>query len=248
MEIGCTCILLDIEGTVAPVSFVTEVMFPFARAHVPAFLHSTWREPITRDAVSAIARDLGFVSPEEWFSSVHAADPEVQRQHVVETVFGLMDRDAKMTGLKLLQGLVWRAGFENGELVARLFDDVVPALRQWKKSGLKLAIYSSGSIEAQKLFFGHTEHGNLCELFSGFFDTTSGGKKSPASYRTIAMALEVEPSRVCFISDVSEELDAAVDAGMITLLRGDGPVGTVSHHRIRDFLSISFRLARASDS
>jgi enolase-phosphatase E1 len=240
-DISCRCVLLDIEGTVAPVAFVTDVMFPFARAHVPAFLKTTWNEPRTREAVGAIARDMGYAGYDDWFSPAHADDPVSRQQTIIETVFELMDKDAKMTGLKLLQGLVWRSGFESGELVAKLFKDVVPALHRWKESGLKLAIYSSGSVEAQRLFFGHTSEGNLLGLFSGFFDTTSGNKKSSDSYRTIAATLGAGPEQICFISDIAEELDAAHDAGMITLLRGDCPLARSPHKRIDDFSTVRFQ-------
>jgi enolase-phosphatase E1 len=219
IEIACKSVLLDIEGTVSPVAFVFDVMFPFARQQAGSFLQMTWQDPATQQAVNGLAIDLGFPDSATWFLNEQVRHVPDQQRLVVEAVNGLMDRDAKVTGLKTLQGLIWREGFERGQLVSELFPDVLPQLRNWHAKGLKLYVYSSGSIAAQKLFFGHTGEGDLLPLFSGFFDTTSGNKKEAASYQAIAAAIHGQPREICFISDVIAELVAAQQAGLQTVWR-----------------------------
>lgn len=226
METACTTFLLDIEGTVSPVAFVYDVMFPYARQHVAGYLESGWEDPDTRDAVQWLARDEGHENAEAWFAGQAADTDPLRQEMVVRSVHRLMDEDAKLTGLKKLQGLVWRRGFEDGRLVSTLFPDVLENLRHWKQAGRSLCIYSSGSVAAQRLFFGHTRTGDLGDLFSGFFDTTWGPKKQAASYRAIADELGEPPATICFVSDITDELDAAREAGMQTVLRAAGPTET----------------------
>lgn len=220
--IKCQAILLDIEGTVSPVAFVFDVMFPYIRKNVAAFLNEHWNNASVQEAVKLVGVDVGQSDASEWLGS---GDEQSQQAIVCQAVQQLMDRDAKVTGLKKLQGMIWKDGFESGELVSELFSDVLPKLKQWKAAGLDLFIYSSGSIAAQKLFFQYTTEGNLLDLFSGHFDTTSGNKKESASYRTIAQAMAVPTESICFVSDVEAELNAATEAGMQTVLR---PVDTKS--------------------
>jgi enolase-phosphatase E1 len=204
-------ILLDIEGTVSPLAYVHEVMFPFARANVRTFLEEHWLRPDVRAALKQMAADAG-----RPIGAGASMPDEVPR--IVAEVHALMDADVKATGLKQLQGLIWQGGFERGALRTVLFDDVAPALRRWTEAGLQLAIYSSGSIQAQRLFFAHTEAGDLTPLLSGYYDTTSGPKKSRSSYEAIAENSRSEPSEILFLSDVVEELDAAREAGFQTAL------------------------------
>lgn len=238
IRIKCQSVLLDIEGTVSPVAFVFDVMFPYAREHAESFLGATWNDEATRCAVETMAIDNGFASSSAWFSRESAASESEQQQVVVKSVHQLMDRDAKLTGLKSLQGLIWRTGFESRQLVSELFPDVVPKLRSWKASGLDLYIYSSGSIAAQKLFFGHTQEGNLLDLFSGFFDTTSGNKKETESYGVISKSIGLPASEICFISDIVAELDAARESGMQTILRPASECDNNGHPVINTFASI----------
>ncbi|MDG2012567.1 MAG: acireductone synthase [Pirellulaceae bacterium] len=209
-------LLLDIEGTVSPVAFVYDVMFPFIRDNVAGFLDDHWDEDKVKSVVALVAKDMGHDDVTQWLGSGPASE---QRRLVVQAVLELMDRDAKVTGLKQLQGLVWKAGFDGGQLVAELFPDVLPKLRECQAAGIPLYIYSSGSIGAQKLFFGHTTEGDLLGMFDGHFDTTSGGKKEVESYRSIAANMGFAASKICFVSDVIAELDAAREAGMQTVLR-----------------------------
>lgn len=214
-------LLLDIEGTTSSIAFVHEVMFPYARQALDAYLRDHGDTPEARAAFEQIARDAGHASLDEWASG---ADP---RPLIRAEVLRLMDGDVKATGLKQLQGLLWRAGFENGALRAPVYDDVVPALRAWQAAGLDVRIYSSGSVGAQRLFFGHTTHGNLLPYFRGHYDTTTGGKKDPESYRRIARDYGRPAAALLFLSDVPAELDAARTAGWQTALcrrPGNAPV------------------------
>lgn len=223
-------ILLDIEGTTSSISFVYDVMFPFVRRELDAYLRSHWAEPALAAACDAIARDAGNLS---LASSLEQVNAEVLR---------LMDGDVKSTGLKQLQGLIWEAGFKSGEMKAHVYDDVPPALTAWNTTGLDVRIYSSGSVQAQKLFFGHTIVGNLLPLFRGHYDTTTGPKKEPASYAAIAAAFALPPQEILFLSDVPAELDAAKVAGMQTglvLRPGNAAIKPGhGHPEIRSFAEI----------
>jgi len=229
-------ILLDIEGTTSSISFVHDVMFPYARRHLRDYLEAHFDEADARGVCNQIAIDAGHDSLDAWAGD---ADRAAVIALVAAEVERLMDGDVKATGLKALQGLIWKAGFESGEMVAHVYDDVPPALRRWRDAGLELRIYSSGSIAAQKLFFGHTEAGDLLGHFAGHYDTTIGGKKDAASYRAILADIDRDPSDVLFVSDVPAELDAARDAGLATALSirpGNGAVDdTVDHPPITTF-------------
>jgi enolase-phosphatase E1 len=155
----------------------------------------------------------------------------------------MMNRDLKETSLKALQGMIWRGAYEAGEVRSHVFDDVPPALAQWADAGLDVRIYSSGSVEAQKLFFAHTTAGDLTPLLRGHYDTTSGPKREPASYATIAADMGLEPRQILFVSDVGAELDAARSAGMATALAvrpGNGePGGLFDHDAVASFAEIA---------
>lgn len=187
--------LLDIEGTTAPVSFVHQVLFPYARKHLPALLAEQGHDPVVHAQLEEIARLAPGVPP-------------------MEQLTRWMDEDAKVGPLKALQGIVWAQGYQRGELVASLYPDVVPTLEAWVGAGVTLAVYSSGSEPAQKLIFGHTQQGDVTPLFSRFFDLRVGGKKEAESYRTILRETGWDPQDVVFLSDVTAELDAAAEAGL----------------------------------
>lgn len=209
-------ILLDIEGTTSSVSFVYDVMFPFVRRELDQYLYANWGSPALNEACDLIAKDAGYESFATWYGK----ETEVgKRCQLLRTeVLRLMDGDVKATGLKALQGLIWRSGFESGEMQAHIYDDVLPAIRVWKDAGCDIQIFSSGSIAAQKLFFGHTVVGNMLHLFRGHYDTTTGPKKEAASYRTIAEGFGLPPTQILFLSDVLAELEAARIAGLQTCL------------------------------
>ncbi len=227
MNIRVRSILLDIEGTTSSISFVYDVMFPYVRDNLEVFLRDHWDDPAVRECLPLLANDIGIsdigISPGSW----PAGDDVEQQQTVTEAVLTLMDDDVKATGLKRLQGLIWKEGFKSGQLVAHVFDDVPEAIRAWNAQGIGICIYSSGSVQAQQLFFGHTIAGDLLPLLCGYYDTTIGDKRDWNSYAIIARDIAVAPEEILFISDVAEELEAAHQAGMQTLLSirpGNKPV------------------------
>jgi enolase-phosphatase E1 len=239
-------ILLDIEGTTSSVSFVYDVMFPYVRKHLTFEVLTNWDEPEYIAAYEAIARDAGHDSLEGWLKTHNLSrDNPLRAANVVcQEVVRLMDADVKATGLKQLQGLIWQAGFESGVLKAHVYDDVPPALQAWNAAGKDVRIYSSGSIQAQKLFFGHTIAGNLLEHFRGHYDTTTGAKKEADSYRKIAADFGLPPAEILFLSDIVAELDAARSAGLATALvvRPGNAVGQASsgqpHAEITSFAQL----------
>lgn len=221
-------ILLDIEGTTSSIRFVYDVMFPYVRRELTAYLREHWDSPSLRESLELLARDLGHASLPDWLAATGSgSDPSTAQAEVERGVLSLMDQDVKATGLKSLQGLIWRSGFESGEMSAHVYDDVLPSLQRWQQAGLDLRIYSSGSVAAQRLFFGHSEQGDLLPYFSGHYDTTTGSKKDAASYRRIAEDFQLEPQQILFISDLPDELSAASEAGFqVRLCRrpGNAPV------------------------
>jgi len=222
-------ILLDIEGTTSSVRFVFDVMFPFVRRELAGWLKANWANEVCSNTVEQIARDAGHASAAEWLPK----EPAAAQQQVMDEVTKLMDADVKATGLKMLQGLIWEAGFASGELTAEVFEDVPPALERWNEAGFDVRIYSSGSVTAQKLFFGHTIVGNLLPQFKGHYDTQVGSKKDAASYTAIAKLMELPAVEILFVSDIVAELDAARIAGMQTVLSvrpGNAPVPAGNEH------------------
>lgn len=234
-------ILLDIEGTTSSISFVYDVMFPFVRRELDRYLMLHFQDTPLRGALDAIARDAGHGSLEQWASAANANDEFAQHKLVRDEVLRLMDGDVKATGLKQLQGLIWQDGFDSGELQAHVYDDVPPALRRWNQAGIDVRIYSSGSVHAQRLFFGHTIAGDLLPYFKGHYDTTTGSKKEAFSYEAIAREYSLEPRDILFLSDVTAELDAAAKAGLQTALvvrPGNATMDPHSHRTIRSFAEL----------
>jgi enolase-phosphatase E1 len=227
-------IVLDVEGTTSSISFVYDVLFAYARKHVADFLVQNRLDPVVQAAAVSLAAETGA-------ADATLADPEGTTRLALAAI-DLMNRDVKSTPLKTLQGLIWRSGFESGELVSHVFDDVPESLAQWADSGLDVRIYSSGSIDAQKLFFSHTGAGNLTPHLRGHYDTTTGPKREAASYRAIAADMEMEPREILFVSDVGEELDAARQAGMATALAirpgNREPGGLLEHESLVSFTEI----------
>jgi enolase-phosphatase E1 len=223
-------IILDIEGTTTPISFVYDVLFPFARFHLSEYVaHQIGSGELDEDVAmlrSEYARETD--------SSLPSWDP-AELEGLTNYVNWLMDRDRKSTGLKSLQGKIWEQGYRDGSLRSQVFPDVPTALRRWKQAGLKIAIFSSGSILAQKLLFAHTDAGNLTEFIDDYFDTTVGPKTSADSYRRIVNALDESNSRAVFVSDVLKELDAAHEAELKTLFcvrPGNNPQPMPHNHPI----------------
>ena len=225
-------ILTDIEGTTSSISFVKDVLFPYARRALPGFVKAHGDEPAVRKWLDAVAAENGGVCRDEM---------------IVEVLQGWIDQDRKHTALKALQGMIWANGYGNADFTAHVYPDAVPALRAWHADDLSLHVYSSGSVPAQRLFFGHSDAGDLTGLFSSWFDTEVGGKREAESYRRIAAAIGHSAGEILFLSDVVEELDAAREAGLDTVLvdriedypqprTGDAANG---HRRVESFAGIS---------
>jgi enolase-phosphatase E1 len=196
-DAALAAVLLDIEGTVAPIRFVHEVLFPYARRHLAEFLKTHRDEPAMAEALCQLA-------------AIAPGAP------AFETLEALMDRDAKLTPLKTIQGMIWAQGYGRGELRTTLYPDVIPLLRHWHDAGLDVFVYSSASEAAQRLLFRHTGEGDLTPLFSGFFDTRHGAKREAASYAALGKVIGWESGMILFLSDSEAELDAANEAGLVT--------------------------------
>ncbi len=208
-----SAILLDIEGTTTPIDFVYQTLFPYARKNFPEWLRRNFDDQIIQNDISNL-RDEHMRDPEQpppW-------DESDTFDSALKYLLWLMDRDRKSTALKSLQGWIWEGGYRSGELVSEMYPDVKPALDRWKKLGKCIGIYSSGSVPAQKLLFGHTTDGDLTSNIEAWFDTRVGTKRDVVSYRCIATSLGIDPAEILFISDVTAELDAAQKAGMMTAL------------------------------
>ena len=196
-------ILTDIEGTTSSISFVKDVLFPYARHALPGFVAAHRDDPEVRRWLDVVATEHGSICNDDV---------------IVETLQGWIDQDRKHTALKALQGMIWKAGYRDADFTAHIYPDAAPALRGWHDAGLPLYVYSSGSVPAQQLFFGHSDAGDLTPLVSGWFDTEIGGKREADSYRHIAAQIGLEAAQIVFLSDVVEELDAAREAGLHTVL------------------------------
>lgn len=212
-ELQAKCVLLDIEGTVSDVRFVYDVLFPFAKSEMRPFLRDNWSSARVQDAIRTVAADASISDTDTWLGSSWQTNSATGMDRLAEHLDELMAKDSKSTGLKQLQGMVWQSGFETGTIKAELFNDVLPALHEWRDAGLDIRIYSSGSILAQTMFFKHTAMGDLSSFFSSHYDTTIGGKRESASYTKIATDSQFAPKEIVFVSDIYEELVAAQQAG-----------------------------------
>jgi len=222
-------ILLDIEGTTTDIDFVHKVLFPYSAERLAGFVAQYADAPDVQEALQSVQAT---VQAEE--------NRQVDRAGAVETLLRWIREDRKHTALKQLQGLIWKAGFEQGDYQGHVYPDVPVALENWKREGIGLGIYSSGSVQAQRLLFAHSVSGDLTPYFSHYFDTKVGGKKESQSYRNIAEQLQLVPDCILFLSDVAEELEAATKAGMqVTQLVRDGQMPTdVQYPAVSDFSRI----------
>lgn len=225
---GVRAVLTDIEGTTTPLSFVADVLFPFAKERL-------------EDACAS--EDSRFIE----------AVRQLKQEHEAERGSGdfgngapyarhLMELDRKSTGLKALQGLIWEDGYRTGRLQGDIYPDVAEALKAWKEKGIRVRIFSSGSVLAQKLLFGHTPYGDLLPYFEGYHDTTTGPKREARAYTAIAEAFDLPPGEILFLSDVVEELDAAREAGLRTglfLRPGNKPADPGGHPAYRTFAELA---------
>ncbi|MFG2782036.1 acireductone synthase [Streptomyces prunicolor] len=200
LQFAVDAVVLDIEGTTSATGFVVDVLYPYSRSRFAALLAERSDDPAVSRAITQVRELTG--------------DPGADAVQIEKTLNTWLDEDRKATPLKTLQGIIWSEGFARGDLVSHFYDDVVPALRAWHTAGLRLYVYSSGSVAAQRAWFTSSPEGDLLPLVSGLYDTENAGpKQEPESYRRIADATGVEPSRLLFLSDRPGELDAAVAAG-----------------------------------
>ncbi|HXP00675.1 MAG TPA: acireductone synthase [Luteibacter sp.] len=220
-------ILTDIEGTTSSIDFVKDVLFPYARKHLPAYVETHTDEAEVQHWLHEAAKEAGIV--------------EATRGEIIDLLIRWIDEDRKSTALKALQGMIWREGYESGAYVSHMYPEVAARLRAWHDQGMKLYVYSSGSVPAQKLLFGFSENGDLTPLFSGYFDTQTGHKRETESYRRIAETIGLPPAQILFLSDIREELDAAREAGMRTtqLIRPPQAISDNGHPAVADFDAIT---------
>lgn len=222
-------IVTDIEGTTSSLSFVKDVLFPYARQHMEVFVHSHENDPQVGKLLNEVRQLAGNAS--------------LVLDDVIAQLIRWIDQDKKITPLKALQGLIWEQGYANGDFHGHVYADAVAQLRHWYAAGIKLYVYSSGSVYAQKLLFAHTAFGDLTPLFSGYFDTNIGAKQETRSYQNIAQNIGIRPEDCLFLSDIQGELDAAHQAGMQTcLLMRDGIGGQHgTQSAVADFNAIQFK-------
>lgn len=229
-------ILTDIEGTTSSISFVKDVLFPYAADHLPAFVKANLSDEkvqIALQQTAELAAEDGDV--------INAEDTDA----LIAKLLQWISEDRKATPLKALQGLIWKTGYKNGDYQAHMYPDATEYLKKWHDNGLPLYVYSSGSVKAQELFFGYSQDGNLLPLFKGHFDTLVGGKRETQSYLNILAKLQkiysdLNASDVLFLSDIKEELDAAKEAGMQTvwLLRDSDIPADTEHRAVKSFVEI----------
>jgi enolase-phosphatase E1 len=229
MHIGADmirAIVTDIEGTTSSLSFVKDVLFPYARQRIGAFVREQAAQPGVRAQLAAVSTAVGRTLTDD---------------AAVAQLIRWIDEDQKITPLKTLQGMIWEAGYRNGAFQGHVYEDAARRLREWKDQGLALYVFSSGSVHAQKLLFGYSAFGDLTPLFSGYFDTTIGAKRETGAYRHIAESLGLPAGEILFLSDIREELDAAQAVGLHTcwLVRDGAAPANPPHPVARNFSEIT---------
>jgi enolase-phosphatase E1 len=218
-------IVTDIEGTTSSLSFVKDVLFPYAKDHLADYVRCHAEE----DAIVPLLNEVRMMAGEE-----------LSLERVIAQLLQWIDEDRKATPLKALQGLIWEEGYHQGDFSGHIYADAKDKLERWRQQGIPIYVYSSGSVHAQKLLFGHTDYGDLTPLFHGYFDTRVGAKIEADAYRQIAQAIHYAPEEILFLSDIEAELDAARAAGMQTvwLLREGEMDANANHPQVRDFSKI----------
>ncbi|ALU43494.1 acireductone synthase [Pseudoalteromonas rubra] len=215
-------ILTDIEGTITRISFVKEILFPYAADKLPDFVRQHAHTPEVAAQLDAVRTELNA--------------PQASQEQVIQALLSWIAEDKKITPLKQLQGMIWQHGYQNGDFTGHIYPDAHQFLSAEHAAGTALYVYSSGSVQAQQLLFAHSDYGDMRPLFSGYFDTQVGAKQQPEAYQAIASQLSFAAHEVLFLSDVVAELDAAKTAGMQTLqLWRDGQPRTQAHPFIEDF-------------
>jgi enolase-phosphatase E1 len=219
-------IVTDIEGTTSAIDFVHQVLFPYSTKALPDYV----RQHAQQTEIAAIIAQVK--------AEIKQADADLEV--IITTLLDWIARDQKITPLKTLQGFIWETGFKNNHFQGHLYQDAYLNLKQWQQAGIKLYVFSSGSIKAQKLLFGYSQYGDLTYLFEGYFDTQVGNKKTVTAYQNIQKAIALPASEILFLSDVIAELDAAKTVGYHTLLldREKNIDNTQGHNVVSDFDAI----------
>ena len=219
-----SAIITDIEGTTSRISFVSEVLFPYAAAHLPDFVRQHANQPEVAAELAA-CREL-------------MRQPQADTEQIIQQLLNWIATDTKATPLKALQGMVWQQGYQHGDFKGHLYQDAYQQLLRWHQQGIRLYVYSSGSVQAQQLLFKYSDFGDLTPIFSGYFDTRTGAKREMSAYASILQTLQLPPRQVLFLSDVVAELDAAKPLGIDTvqLIREGQTAG--SHRTASDFFQV----------
>ena len=218
-------IVTDIEGTTSSLSFVKDVLFPYAREHMAGFVQAHRHDADVAKLLLDVGNDAG---------------RPLNDTETLDQLLRWIDEDRKVTCLKALQGMIWEQGYAQGDFKGHVYKDAADHLRRWQARGIPLYVYSSGSVYAQKLLFAHSDAGDLTPLFAGYFDTTLGMKRDPASYARIVQAIARPASQILFLSDIKDELDAAATSGLQTgwLIRDGALPADTTHFPARDFDAI----------
>lgn len=215
-------ILTDIEGTTSSLSFVQDVLFPYARERLPDFVREHAANPKVRAQLDAVQK----VVPQP-----------LNDGEIIQQLLRWIDEDRKITPLKALQGMIWEEGYRQGAFNGHVYEDAARNLRLWHAHGVRLYIFSSGSVQAQRLLFGFSDAGDLTPLFSDYFDTRIGSKREQAAYQAVAEQIGLPANAILFLSDIKEELDAARQAGMQTIwfVRDGVLTKAAEHPQVRNF-------------
>ena len=221
-------IITDIEGTTSSLAFVKDILFPYARNHIADFIRTHAKDPLVQKSLLETRNIIG---------------SDLTTEQLIQTLIQWIDEDKKITPLKTIQGLLWENGYLKGDFKGHIYEDAVVNIKKWKELGVRIYVYSSGSIYAQKLLFGHTKYGDLNPVFTDYFDTQIGAKTSVDSYQKIAASIAIEPEYCLFLSDIKPELDAAHEAGMHTiwLVRNGTPDQSAMHLQVSNFNGIDIR-------
>ncbi|XP_043254769.1 enolase-phosphatase E1-like [Colletes gigas] len=244
-----TTILVDIEGTTTSISFVKDTLFPYVRENLKKYIETKWEDEEFKQDFEKLKEQAkkDEVEKVDGFVPVTGSNTEEEKESLMKNILWQMDCDRKTGALKQLQGHMWREAYNSGSVKAHVYEDVPKALESWTNDGRKVYVYSSGSVEAQKLLFGHSVHGDLLKYFSGYFDTEVGAKQESSSYKTISNKIGAEPSSIIFLTDTVKEAAAAKEAGLSTvILLREGNIALSDEERvpfttIKSFLDLTFQ-------
>ncbi|KAL6432555.1 hypothetical protein ACFW04_006847 [Cataglyphis niger] len=242
-------VLVDIEGTTTSISFVKETLFPYVRQNLKNYIETKWEDEEFKQDYEKLKEQAKKDEEDklDGFVAITGDKPEEEKDSLLKNILWQMDNDRKTGALKQLQGHMWREAYKTGAVKAHVYEDVPKALESWKNDGRKIYVYSSGSVEAQKLLFGHSIYGDLLKYFSGFFDTEVGAKQESDSYKNILSKIDDKPSNVVFLTDVVKEAAAAKEAGLSTIIvirEGNAALNDeekITYTTIKSFLDLTFQ-------